>query len=536
MISRPPVYVATLFMLSLFAPVLLGQEAAKPETSPLIKARALYRAGKLDEALAAYQAIIASDPKSGDAYAGEARVLLKKEKIADAEAAARKGIELDPKSDDAHVALGEVDFRKAFIAEAQQEFVEGLKINDRNARALLGRARIFRSISLYKHAHDFIVLAHQYDPTDPEIQRFWLSTLSSAQEISELERYLSGVHNDDADELGNMMSYLALLKERNKEPQKRCQLVSHPEQATIPLEKFMDGPNRYFGIGMKVAVNGRKTYLQVDTGASGILLSPKFAEKSGITPLVHAKMGGVGDKGPVDSYVGMADSIHIGDLEFQNCMVEVSEKKTALESNGLIGADILDKYLVTLDIPNSKMQLTALPKRPDQRTSSPKPAEPEILESDSITNDSSPQDRYIDPSMKDFSQVFRFGHMLLIPTSVGTSTPRLFLIDTGATNNLISPEAAREVTKVNGDNYTRVTGISGNVKQVYRADKAQLRFSHYRQDNQDILAFDLSSISKHTGTEVSGALGFTLLQMMKITIDYRDGLVDFQYSGPTVRR
>ncbi len=536
MISRPPVYIATLSALSLFSSMSFAQDAPKAETQPLIKARTLYRTGKLDEALAAYQAIIARDPKSGDAYAGEARVLLKKEKITDAEAAARKGVEMDPKSDDAHVALGEVDFRKAFIAEAQQEFVEGLKINDRNARALLGRARIFRSISLYKHAHDFIVLAHQYDPTDPEIQRFWLSTLSSTQEISELERYLSGVHNDDGDELGHMMSYLSLLKERSKEPQKRCRLVTHPEQANMPIEKFMDGPNRYFGIGLKVMVNDRKTNLQLDTGASGILLSPKFAEKAGITPMVHAKIGGIGDKGLMDSYVGMADSIKIGDLEFQNCMVEVSEKKTALDSNGLIGADMFDRYLVTLDIPNSKMQLTPLPKRPEAPAASPKPAEPEILESDSITNDSSPQDRYVAPSMAKFSQVFRFGHMLLIPTSVGTSTPRLFLIDTGATSNLISPQAAREVTKVNGDNYTRVTGVSGNVKQVFRADKAELRFSHYAQQNQDILAFDLSSISKHTGTEVSGVLGFTLLQMMKMTIDYRDGLVDFQYSAPTVRR
>jgi predicted aspartyl protease len=217
-------------------------------------------------------------------------------------------------------------------------------------------------------------------------------------------------------------------------------------------------------------------------------------------------------------------------------MVEVSEKKTALDSTGLIGADVFDKYLVTLDIPDSKMQLKPLPKRPDEATAAPKPAEPEILESDSITNESVPQDRYIAPSMAEFSQIYRFGHMLLIPTSVGTSTPRLFLIDTGATTNLISPEAAREVTKVSGDENTRVIGLSGNVKKVYRADKAQLRFSHYRQDNQDILAFDLSSISKHTGTEVSGALGFTLLEMMKITIDYRDGLVDFQYAGPRVRR
>jgi hypothetical protein len=64
---------------------------------------------------------------------------------------------------------------------------------------------------------------------------------------------------------------------------------------------------------------------------------------------------------------------------------------------------------------------------------------------------------------------------------------------------------------------------------VFRADKAILQFSHFRQENQDIIAYDLSVISKDTGTEVSGILGFTTLRMFEIKIDYRDGLVDFVF-------
>lgn len=60
-----------------------------------------------------------------------------------------------------------------------------------------------------------------------------------------------------------------------------------------------------------------------------------------------------------------------------------------------------------------------------------------------------------------------------------------------------------------------------------RADKAIITFSHFRQENQDLTAFDLSKISKDAGTEISGILGFTTLRMFEIKIDYRDGLVDF---------
>ena len=51
----------------------------------------------------------------------------------------------------------------------------------------------------------------------------------------------------------------------------------------------------------------------------------------------------------------------------------------------------------------------------------------------------------------------------------------------------------------------------------------------YQQENQDVVTFDLSSISQHTGTEVSGILGYAMLRILQVKIDYRDGLMDFNY-------
>jgi hypothetical protein len=42
-------------------------------------------------------------------------------------------------------------------------------------------------------------------------------------------------------------------------------------------------------------------------------------------------------------------------------------------------------------------------------------------------------------------------------------------------------------------------------------------------------SLDLSTISRHTGTEVSGFLGFAMLRQLELKLDYRDGLVDFEY-------
>ena len=74
-----------------------------------------------------------------------------------------------------------------------------------------------------------------------------------------------------------------------------------------------------------------------------------------------------------------------------------------------------------------------------------------------------------------------------------------------------------------------VTGLNGAVKNVYRGDELTLTFGNLRQKNEDIVAFDTTNISDTIGTEVSGALGFAMLRMLDVKIDYRDGLVKFSF-------
>jgi hypothetical protein len=140
-------------------------------------------------------------------------------------------------------------------------------------------------------------------------------------------------------------------------------------------------------------------------------------------------------------------------------------------------------------------------------------------------------DRYVAPEMAKWTPVFRFGHAILIPTHVNDSPSMLFMIDTGASIDMISQRAAKQVTKISADPNSYVKGLSGNVENVYRASKATLVFGHLAQKNQDMVTYDMSNISRHMGTEVSGFLGFETLRMLQLKIDYRDGLVDFVYDA-----
>ena len=504
----------------------------------------MYRKGDFDTAIRKYQQILQENPPSPDAYAGLIRTYLKKKDVQQAYDTATQALQVAD-STPIHVALGEVYFRQGKIHDAEVEWAKVVNSGRQDARAYLGLARVRWAISMYKGAWTMIDKAHTLDPTDPEIQKLWTQRLSRSERIKFLEDYLAGQNNEDAETRSRMQHYLEYLKARAKDTRGARHLVSKTTTTETPLVRLLRDPRHVRGYGLSVEVNGRKSKLLLDTGASGILINRNLAEKAGAKRLSDMAIWGIGDKGDKDGYTAVADSLKIGELEFQGCTVRVLEQRSVTDEDGLIGADVFSSFLVDIDFPNEKLHLKELPKRPEETNTTinlkteDDDSEPEKRTSDnhaaltpsneSKPVNSGPHDRYIAPEMKSYTQVFRFGHMLLVPTSIGDVPAKLFLLDSGAFTNFITPAAAREVTKVHGDPRVTVKGLSGSVTNVYSADKAVLQFGHLRQENQGLLAFDLAHISDNVGTEVSGTLGFTLLRLLDIKIDYRDGLVDFSY-------
>lgn len=512
--SRPPTAVV--------AP---NRAEAATVRSSLEKAEQLYRTGKFDAAAEEFNAVIQAGPQSALGYVGLVRVYLKQKKSADAYTAVLKAVELAPALDAVHVAQGEVYFRQGKMAEAENEFAALVKADTKEPRAYLGLSRVYRAASFHKHAKLAIDRAYALDPTDPDIQRAWIGTLSPAERLKALRAYLAGETNEDVEQRRSLEEQLIFLQNEMSQVIHPCRLTTKPTQMETKLEQLLYDPRHIRGFGLNVKVNGTSSRLLLDTGASGILVDRKIAEKAGIKQVVQTDLKGVGDKGAAAAYVGYADSIRIGDLEFQDCYVRVIDKGSVIGEDGLIGADLFYNFLVDIDFPHAKLRLSQLPPRPDEAG----PADG--LQSGSVTTNTRFHDRYIAPEMKSYTPVFRFGHQLLIQTRVNDSPPKLFLIDTGAFNNTISPSAAREVTNVSTDSNLRVKGLSGSVKNVFRADELTLQFGHLRQKNLDIVAFDTRGLSDSIGTEVSGMLGFAMLWLLEIKIDYRDGLVDFTYDS-----
>ncbi len=526
-----------------------------PDNPDLIAADQLYKAGKFAEAADKYQALLKIDPKLVPAEAGLIHALLHQQKIDEASAEAEKALGAQPNSAALLAAMGDVQFRLAQMTDAETSYRKALQADPRELRAYLGLARLYRAYSLYRHAYDALKVAYQIAPSDPEVRGLWFNRLSRRESIAAIEAYLAGPHPDDPEQTEYLQHYLAFLKATVDKPVHACRLVSKVQQTDTKLQRMLPDPRHIVGYGLEVKLNDRSSRLLLDTGASGILIGRKGAEKAGLTRISDIRFRGIGDKGLQGGYLAVADHIRIGELEFADCVVTVTDRATILDEDGLIGANVFASYLIDIDFPAEKLRLLPLPKRPDE-TVAPTALNSEG-ESHSNPDDNAegagdqkaestgdvsktatvapdarlPKDRYIAPEMKSWTPVFHVGHQLLIRTEVNDSKPMLFLIDTGTGANLLSTRAGREVTKVRSDPSTHVKGLSGTVADVYSADKATLRFGRFAQKNLDIMSLDLSNISKSTGTEVSGILGFQLLRILQVKIDYRDGLVDFAYDA-----
>jgi tetratricopeptide (TPR) repeat protein len=492
-------------------------------TPTLADALHLYRTGKLDAAIEEYKQL-ESGADAATAYAGIARAYLKKKDDTDAYAAAAKAVELAPNAPDAKAAQGESLFRQGKITEAEKEFVEVINSGAENARAYYGLARVSQTITYFRREKTMIDKAHALDPADPDITRMWMSTLTLNEHIQALEAYLAAESDDDVEARTNLERQLTNLKNLPGTPQHQCRMVSKISSTTVDLGLVSDGPQRIHGFGLDVKFNGVSGHLLLDTGASGILIDHKLAEKAGLEHVNESSVRGIGDKGSMGSYLGRADKIQVGDIEFADCNVQVIDQSRIVGTEGLFGAVEFSHFLVDLDMPGRKMHLSELPPRPNEEAT-------QTALGSAQTPAQAPRfyDRYVAPEMKDYTPVFRINHMLLIPTTLNNSVSKLFLIDTGSFTNFVTPEAAREVTHVGGDPRMRVHGISGDVKDVYSADNLTLTFSHLKEENQGMVSVDMKNMSDSAGTEISGTLGFILLRLLDIKIDYRDALVHFDY-------
>lgn len=482
-----------------------------------------------DAALLFFRSQADKTPTSEEAHLGLVRALIGEDRTAEAQKAAQDMLTKAPQSAIAEIAAGEAAYRAADFDVTRAHALAALHDNPCEGRARALVAGLFYIYAKFATEASYLAMAHKLRPNDELIRRDWINSLPRKQRAIELEKYLAGPNELSAKDRADAVSEEDHLKARRPG---ECRITSKAETVKIPFVPVIgngaiDRPEAY---GLDVNFNGKRRRMQIDTGASGIVLSPAAAKGLGLTPEYHLHAGGVGDDGEVDSYLTHVANIQIGDVQVSDCMVEVLQKskKTNLEVDGLIGIDVFDRWLVTLDYQGAKLLLNPLPTR--NSTKAPAELNTAGAQAQQVDDDERlPEDAITPPQMKDWLHVVRIGHELLLPAIVNKGTVHYMMADTGAGQTLLSLPFAKESGKPKLDTDMKFYGISGEIKKTYRIDNANLQFGRLALPSQSFWAFDITNISHNSGVEVSGFVGLPTLSRLTITIDYRDNLMDLKY-------
>ncbi|SNT20774.1 Flp pilus assembly protein TadD, contains TPR repeats [Granulicella rosea] len=486
-------------------------------------------------ALNLYREMAKTDPNTGKA--GTIRTLIEQNELNEAVDQSQAWAKAEPKNAVAIETLAEELFREGELANAAANAELAHTLDTCNARVYLLTARLDDMKGNFATGQKHIELAHRLDPVDPEIRWQWINTLPRARRMEET----AAVLREDKVLASKRKERVAdALAHANDSEKDECTMIRRIESDRVAIQPMLDG-KRVAGLALDVSFNGKRRRLEIDTGASGLVLSRGAASGLGLLREQKTASDGIGDEGEVATSIAHVESVRIGDMEFQNCAVHILERRRALDIDGLIGGNVFSKYLLTLDFPKMELRIDPLPKRPgetDKLTASldttGDEASKAVVAIDK-NEESHRYDRYIAPEMQDWTKVYRIGHNLLVPVTMTdekqkrTSKDKLFIVDTGSDSILISPDAASGVTKVHNDYTVGVHGIAGDVKRVYSTEGLNFYFAHLKQPVYEVTAMDTTRLSHDEGVEVSGLLGATVLHRVTLHIDYRDNLIKLDF-------
>lgn len=387
--------------------------------------------------------------------------------------------------------LGEVQFRQGAPWLAADSAIAALKLDPCYPRAHLLEFLLLEINSNRASAAKHLNLAHTLDPDDPLIRTIWLIRLPLAQRISEIQTLINADTGKDPDDLKKLKSQLDDLQKLAAEPQKACTLVSNTATSSMPFSTILYDATHVRNYGLEVKINDYPSNLNIITSGGGIEVSRSVADHAGLKRIQSGPSSATATKGTRAYYTAYADDLKIGQLEFRDCTVTVLEKGDVLGMDGTIGTGVFSQFLVTLDYPARKMLLGPLPPRPDETAPIKQALETTnstgtkgIYESTApaqftVANPAIPilHDRYMAPEMKDWTSFYHIGSSMIIPTLLNDSTQvKLFILSTGTFATVVSPEAAREISKIHPEDMT-IRTIGGDVGKVYFADQITLHFA-----------------------------------------------------------
>lgn len=115
------------------------------------------------------------------------------------------------------------------------------------------------------------------------------------------------------------------------------------------------------------------------------------------------------------------------------------------------------------------------------------------------------------------------GNYLIVEAKWDRQGPYHFIIDTGSTVTLVTPELAKRYPgppPVRPLSPMPVKSAGGETTLLPQASVRRLQLNDARFDNVPVLIYDCAALSAHLGVKIDGILGFPLFRETLLTLDY----------------
>lgn len=385
--------------------------------------------------------------------------------------------------------IGDRLFREARFEESETAYAEALDLDQRNVRAHLGMGKIAALLSEPERAARHISAAYQLGPRDPDAILALANVVENVNARQTLFRNFlalgSGPRAEDVK---------ARLRVAEKIGATALSVLSSPYQDyRIPLANSRPG-----GLFLRARINGdREVKLVLDTGATGIVLNASAGLRMEFEFLAEAVFWGFGSATPAGARIARAALFETGVLKMTNLLLYVSDTDLMPAADGVIGLDVFKDFLIRLDSPSRTLDLTPFRGQAESQS----------------------EERL---ACRDCMRAYRLGELLLLRGTVNGHADGYFVLDSGSPYSLIS----RKLVPRDGRSAV-FAGAQGPQDVAVPAAPLNIRFGAQHLVDFDYATFDTTEISERAGTEIAGVIGFSILRNVSLTVDYRDGLVEF---------
>ena len=241
-------------------------------------------------------------------------------------------------------------------------------------------------------------------------------------------------------------------------------------------------------------VNGQGPFdFVIDTGAAMSIVTEELAGIIGLkSEETKEAVGSAGKR--IEVPLGTAGLISIGETSVEDVRVGIMKQlPKCVDAQGALGYNFLKGFVLTIDYASNVLTFAS--------PSDHKGPEPSLQ-------------TYVPLRLARADRP-----VLLVDVLVNTQETYQFIVDTGASQTVVSPELARRMSirETNGDSLIGVGGATSSSVGVLRS----LSIGEATLRNVQVISVDIfSALSQAIGTKFDGILGFNFLRKFKLEIDY----------------